>query len=118
MLAYKNNTKKLQNSIIDKFYDTCRTADTRDAYPPPFSMILYVYKNTSGLSSFRKLIIGWLVWHFGNDVECAAELVVGLSQRVAGSRHSPFDTDRAVFYEDYDSGVKGEDPDNKGRSMI
>ena len=126
VLADKYDIKKLKNNIIDQLYDNRNASGDYNAFPPPFSVVFYIYENTSEYSSFRKLMIGWLVWHLDCNLyksdktyaqllengELAADLAMGLGQRLAGSAKDPFNANRAVYYKDYDAKVKGDDADN------
>ena len=116
----KYDILSLKNNIIDQLYDNRNTPQMTDAFPPPISVILYVFENTSSFSSFRKLMLGWLVWHLDRDVydsantraqllengEFAAELAIALGQRLGPSGKNPFSADRAIYYESSSASAK------------
>lgn len=58
-LADKYDILRLKNKIIDELYE----AKTRLTKPPPFTVITYVYDNTTEHFSYRKLMVDWYVWH-------------------------------------------------------
>lgn len=114
VLADKYDITKLKNDIIDQLYDD-RNTEKKNAFPPPFSVVVYIYDDTSERSAFRKLMIAWLTWHLNTDLfdspntkalllengEFAADLAIALGQRVGQpDRKNAFACDRAIYYED------------------
>ena len=124
LLADKYDMKKLKNNIIDKVYDDLNHNGSFNCpFQPPFSVISFTYDNTSEHSSFRKLMMAWLVWHSGDEhyrgneihtllldnSELAADLAMGLGNRFCLKASDPFRQNRTLYYEDYDVKVKGGD---------
>lgn len=116
-LADKYDIPHLTNSIVDRIWDANPKSRSRGSnfYPPRVSLVTYVYENTTGKSSFRKLMVAWYAWELPlhwydvdetkealTDVshEFALDLVVALAQRLQfPDRTSPFAWDRFVFHE-------------------
>ena len=115
VLADKYDFLQLKNDVIGKLYHRKQWGLERDVCPPPVPVVSYVCENTSEHSSFRKLLVSWLVW-FANaqyfthtntrerlcmDAALAADLAIGLSGRLEQRSQNPFDLPRAVHDETY-----------------
>lgn len=113
VLADRFDVVPLKHHVIDEMYEIGRISS--DQTGPPHHVIRYVYKNSTRLSLFRKLLVAWYLLkrrnhHHGyshssrmmvaleNEIpELRAELA--LEARTRGPIN-PFLRDRDVFYEE------------------
>lgn len=103
----------LQNRIVDELYDL--TKPPKDVKPPQLPVITYVYDNTTGGSSFRKLLVAWYAYSINFEWydkkttrdalakvshEFAIDLALALGTRQKyPDRKSSFNLPSSVFYE-------------------
>ena len=112
-LADKYDIFLLKNHIVDELFDL--TKKPRNFRPPQMPIVTYVYNNTTGGSSFRKLMIAWYVygidfkWYDSDGAKMelaeasqdfAIDLVVALAARLNyPERPRPFTLPSSSYHE-------------------
>lgn len=112
-LADKYDIYLLTNRIVDELFDLAKPP--RNFRPPQIPVIAYVYNNTTGGSSFRKLLVAWYAyridfeWYDCNTTrddlskasqEFTIDLVMALGARLKyPDRSDPFTLPSSVFHE-------------------
>ena len=112
-LADKYDIYLLKNDIVDELFELKKLP--KPVKPPQIPIIKYVYDNTTGTSSFRKLMVAWYAylidfkWY---DFEGAKDVLAGVSPEFAidlaiafgarqqhPDRKSPFALPSSTFHE-------------------
>lgn len=112
-IADKYDICQLKNHIVDELFDLKKPP--RYFQPPQLAIAVYVYNNTTGGSSFRKLLVAWYVYHIDlkwYDLEGTQDMLVEAPQdfaidlaRALGARlkypdrSSPFTLPSSVYHE-------------------
>lgn len=110
VFADKYNVNRLHNQIIDKLFEM----KAKDGSPPQLPLVMFVYQNTTEGASFRKLIVGYYVFHVDMDwyledhskkliamPEFSADLAFAFARRTANKYKSPFLEPSSEYYVTY-----------------
>lgn len=103
----------LKNQIVDELFNI--TKHPKDLKPPQLPVVTYVYDNTTGGSSFRKVLVAWYAYKIkfewyakettrdelakvSHEFAIDLALALGMRQQYPG-RKSPFELPGSVFHE-------------------
>ena len=103
----------LKNHIVDELFDLAKPP--KNIMPPQLPLVGYIYNNTTGASSFRKLMVAWyvhrgnLAWYDKDSTRNALaqvpqEFTIDLAMKFAArmkypDRSNPFALPSSVYHE-------------------